>query len=373
LAIDNCFASKRWTKPEEWSRIIADLGITYIEASADTELDPLFMGPEYLADWVDAVKKAADTSGVRVANLYSGHGTYTTLGLTHTDLRVRRHMIDDWFKPMITTAAQLGAGLGFFAHAFSHYILQDPSLYNEAINMLEDGLCELNAYASTCGCTLGIEQMYSPHQYPWTIKQTADLIRTVSEKSGYPFYFTEDLGHHQRKFQKPHLDALQQMAGKIPAGTWLGTDKAFALAEKGEEQTSKLAAEIQNNPHLFAQERDGDCYAWLTELGSYSPIIHLQQTDGTSSAHLPFTKERNDRGIIEGSRVLSALKSSYDKAAENNMPKRCEEIYLTLELFTSTAAIMHDVMSDVRESVAYWRHWIPHDGLYLDELVDLLN
>ncbi|GHV81398.1 AP endonuclease [Spirochaetia bacterium] len=346
----------------------------YIEAGADTELDPLFMGPEYLADWAGAVKKAAAASGVRVANLYSGHGTYTTLGLTHTDPRVRRRMIDRWFKPMIATAAQLGAGLGFFAHGFAHYILQDAALYNEAINVLEDGLAELNAYAASCGYgKLGIEQMYSPHQYPWTITQTEHLIRTVTEKSKHPFYFTEDLGHHQRKFQRPDDGKLKQMAGNIPPGTWLGTDKAFTLAEKSKEFLPELAAEIRNNPHLFAEERDGDCYAWLSELGAYSPIIHLQQTDGFSSAHLPFTAERNAWGIIDGSLVLRALKTSYDKPAKSSMPARCEEIYLTLELFTSTAAIMHDFMPLVRESAAYWRRWIPRDGMYLNELVDLLQ
>lgn len=38
LAVDNCFASKRWTKPAEWMQIAYDAGITCIEASADNEL-----------------------------------------------------------------------------------------------------------------------------------------------------------------------------------------------------------------------------------------------------------------------------------------------------------------------------------------------
>ena len=32
LAIDNCFASKRWTSPSEWMSLIKDSGINYIEA-----------------------------------------------------------------------------------------------------------------------------------------------------------------------------------------------------------------------------------------------------------------------------------------------------------------------------------------------------
>jgi sugar phosphate isomerase/epimerase len=367
LAIDNCFAYKRWTRPKEWCDRIAQLGIRYVEASADNELDPLFMGPEYLACWVEEVQKAQAATGVRVANLYSGHGTYTTLGLTHTDPRVRRRMIDQWFKPMAAAAAQLGAGLGFFAHAFAHTALQDAVLYREEIDILEQGLVELNQYAAAVGCgDIGIEQMYSPHQYPWTIEQMKDLIRSITEKSGRPFYFTEDVGHHQRKFQKPDLEQLRGMKGGLKRDTWLGSDRAFALAEAGD--WTGLEAEIQNTPYLFAEEKDSDCYAWLSELGRYSPIIHLQQTDGQTSAHLPFTAERNSWGIIDGKKILGSLKKAYDRKEEAGMPGGCEKIYLTLELFTGTAAIMRDLMADVEESVSYWRQWIPEDGMRLDEL-----
>jgi sugar phosphate isomerase/epimerase len=371
LAIDNCFAYKRWTSPEEWCGLIAELGISYAEASADNELDPLFMGPEYLANWIKAVKQAEEQWGIRVANLYSGHSTYTTLGLTHTDPGVRRRMIDLWFKPMMTAAGELGAGLGFFAHAFPHKVLQNAFLYREAVEILEQELVELNQFAASCGCKdVGIEQMYSPHQYPWTIAQTKDLIRTVTEKSGFSFYFTEDVGHHRKKFQKPDREKLKDISIGLKRETWLGSDRAFALAERGE--LTALEAEIRNTTHLFAEQKDTDCYAWLSELGAYSPIIHLQQTDGQSSAHLPFTPERNAWGIIDGKKILLALKTAYDRP-EERIPKRCEKIYITLELFTDTAAIMRDFMADIRESVSYWRYWIPQDGMYLDELITRLN
>ena len=42
------------------------------------------------------------------------------------------------------------------------------------------------------------------------------------------------------------------------------------------------------------------------------------------------------------------------------MPRRCTEIYLTLELFSGTASIMEDVLRDLEKSVAYWRAIIPH-------------
>ena len=39
LALDNCFALKRWVEPETWLPLIKDLGYTSIQASYDNEFD----------------------------------------------------------------------------------------------------------------------------------------------------------------------------------------------------------------------------------------------------------------------------------------------------------------------------------------------
>ena len=57
LAIDNAFASKRWTTPKDWIRIARDSGVCYIEASADNECDPLYTNPLYIKDWIKDVKR----------------------------------------------------------------------------------------------------------------------------------------------------------------------------------------------------------------------------------------------------------------------------------------------------------------------------
>ena len=373
LTVDNCFAYKRWTKPAEWCEKIAGLGVGYVEASADNELDPLFMGSDYLRAWVKQVRDAEKSTGVKVANLYSGHGTYTTLGLTHTDKSVRRRMMEKWFKPMIEIAAELGVGLGFFAHAFPEYAIQNRDSYLEYISLLENSLVELNIYAESAGCgKVGIEQMYTPHQYPWTIEQTGKLLKNVTKRSGRGFYFTEDVGHHQQKFQMPTLELLEQWRKSDYKGRWLGTAKIFSKAEKGAD-AAELLNEMQKLPHLFASAEDGDCYAWIQKLGCCSPIIHLQQTDGRSSAHLPFTDMENSKGVVKGDKLLSAIKKAYDQPVDPDMPQRCDEIHLTLELFAGTSTIMRDFMEDCKTSVAYWRQWIPKDGLTLNELLGKIN
>jgi hypothetical protein len=130
LAVDNCFASKRWTKPSEWMEVIKEAGLYYIEASADNECDPLYTTPDYIKDWIKEIKEYSDKTGVKVVNLYSGHGTYTTLGLAHTDKRIRDRMLNEWLKKMVKAAINLKAGMGFFAMHFLilYCKIQSPTL-----------------------------------------------------------------------------------------------------------------------------------------------------------------------------------------------------------------------------------------------------
>jgi D-erythrulose 1-phosphate 3-epimerase len=333
LALDNCFASKRWAAPLEWMQIARDCDIHYIEASADNECDPLYTPPDALEDWRNAVLSATQATGVKVANLYSGHGTYATLGLAHPDKRVRDHIQHRWLEPMIDLARSLDAGLGFFCHAFSQATLADPAQYAAAVDDLTRRLGELAAYAQGVGLSsLSVEQMYTPHQIPWTIHGAEQIMREAFRQTNAPLYITLDTGHQvgQQHFQRPSPNTQS---------------------------------------YMLAQPEDGDLYAWLRRLGGYSPIIHLQQTDGTESKHKPFTIANNAKGIVEPRRVLQALYEAYTTPPQEGLPPRCESIYLTLELFSATMDKPESILSMIRESAAYWRQFIPHDGVGLDALI----
>jgi len=384
LAIDNCFAAKRWTRPHEWAAVVRDLGLCYIEASADNECDPLYTPPAYLADWLSQVRSAQDETGVRVANLYSGHGTYSTLGLAHTDARVRDHILGAWLKPMIEHAAALGAGLGFFCHAFSQAVLQDPGAYARAEEDLYARLATLARYARHCGArAISLEQMYTPHQIPWTVQGSMRLLREVYARERAPLYLTLDTGHQsaQRRFLRPDRETLERAvctvrAGRAPAGLWLGPASAYAMlhdaaAAPGQEEAilQRIAEEMDATPYLFASPDDGDPYTWLSRLACYSPIIHLQQTSGRSSSHWPFTAERNAEGIIRPSDVLRAIAAAYARPEEEGLPPRCGDIYLTLEIFAGTTDIPADIIAALEDSVAYWRRDVPRDGLPLSALL----
>jgi hypothetical protein len=369
LALDNCFASKRWTTPDEWMAIAAEMGVYAIEASADNECDPLYSPPEALREWIEEVKAASARTGVRVVNFYSGHGTYTTLGLGHPDARVRDHIQHNWLEPMIRSAAALEAGLGFFCHAFPQAALYDPAKYAQAENDLFDRLAALAALAGQVGLRgLSVEQMYSPHQPPWTINGARRFLAEVTRRAGAPLYITLDTGHHtgQRLYRRPDAGQIAAYAeaarrGETAPDAWMGGAPGGSADE--------VAAYIAARPHLFAEESDGDLYGWLRALGRCSPIIHLQQTDGSASKHQPFTPAFNAGGQVRPEWVLAALKESFEAADDSpdGLPP-CREIYLTLELFSGTAERPAQILSNIRQSVIYWRQFIPEDGLPLDQL-----
>ncbi|MBQ4055019.1 MAG: hypothetical protein IJD17_04835 [Clostridia bacterium] len=365
--------------------VIASLGLGYVEASADTECDPLYMGAAYMNRWSEDVITASNETGVKVANLYSGHGTYATLGLAHTDAGVRRRFLVDWLEPMCQTAASVGAGLGFFCHAFSDSVLQDTVRYAGFKENLYNSLAELASYADKCGCRpIGVEQMYSPHQIPWTVDGAGELMCNVYEKSKSPFYITVDVGHQsgQRKFTRPTREELvglinRKLEGDPLPGLWLGAKSSFEIFENAADASNsvldELEADMDKYPYMFAGYDDGDTYRWLSELGCYSPIIHLQQTNGVSSSHLPFTKECNEKGIIKGEKVLRAIGVAYSKPDEPDMPPKPDAVYLTLEMFTGTADINRAALMRMRETVEYWRSFIPEDGIKLSDLIGRLE
>lgn len=379
LAIDNCFAAKRWVAPAEWARIVRELGLSCVEASADTECDPLYQGRDYQAGWIREVRR----QDVTVKNVYSGHGTYVTCGLSHPDPAVARRFLDEWIRPQMDTARALDAGFGFFAHGFEEAVLQNRDAYLERLDRLYDALAEVAAYGREIGLSAaGLEQMYSPHQPPWTIDGAKTLLKEVCRRSGAPFYITADVGHMngQQYFPYPTEDYIRTQMACLREGcpnrrVWMGSDRAFDLYEKagrGEITEDAAAAgileEVGRMPHLFARERDWNAGEWLRELGCYSPIVHLQQTDGKSSPHWPFSAACNEKGIIRGEDLLRDLAESFQGPDEPGMPPKTAEVTLTLEPFISTAGSVRDLLDDLRESVAYWRRFVPRDGMRLSEI-----
>lgn len=384
LAIDNCFAKKRWTRPEEWMAIVRKLGLQCVEASADTEIDPLYSTPAFMEQWIRNVRQCGAKSGVRVVNLYSGHGTYSTLGLGHYDAGVRRHLTTDWVQPMLATSGALGAGLGFYAHAFDECTLDDPDRYDLALEHLIEELRLIALAAAGTGTKcLAIEQMYAPHQIPWTLGSAADFLRRANCRStGQPVYLTLDTGHMslQRRFLPPTPTQLAELAAAVTRGqssaVYFGTTTVYGKllqaiqSDAHDTILSKVAAELATQfASQFSKPEDALPANWLERFGSYSPIIHLQQTDGTSSSHQSFTARTQTTGIIHAPDVLRALERSTQQTPLPGFPPKVDHVYLTLEPFLPTACNSRTQLDEIAESVRYWRRYVPVDNMELSEAV----
>ncbi len=386
LVLDNCFAIKRWVTPADWMRVIQEIGASYVEASTDNECDPLFSTSEYLDSWAGQVLAEGRKRGMRIANFYTGYQTYRTVGLAHHDPRIRAKLRDEWLKPMVRLARKVeAAGIGFSFFAMPDDVLQSPEAYARREDVILGILSEIVEYAWSGGrVAISVEQMYAPHQPPWTIQGSRGYLSKLFGRTGKPSYITIDVGHQvgQRRFLRPGAESVGALLRKYRRGenmtnVWLGPSSAYerflrAAAEpaSGDEAAiGEILAEMDRYPYLFAQDTDGDTYAWLEQLGCYSPIIHMQQTDGISAHHAPFTAENNRKGIIEGRRFLEALARSYQWPPEDGMPPRTDAVYLSMELFAANTDFNRDTLSRLKESMAYWRRYVPRDGARLDELL----
>lgn len=131
--------------------------------------------------------------------------------------------------------------------------------------------------------------------------------------------------------------------------------------------------EVERYPYQFStDERDSDLYAWIEELGCYSPIMHIQQTDGITASHAPFTRENNKKGIVDGQKMPENIAASYEKE-EPGMPPKVDKIVLALELFTSNVDHPRDIKARFTETCRYWKQYIPEDGMRLSELLERLS
>lgn len=382
LGIDNCFALKRWTTPAEWAKVIKDLGMYYVEAVPDLEAEPLITPKDYQRDWIDQVNEVQAKEGVKTVMIYSNDSTYDTTGFAHPDPRVRRHIVDKWFTGFCEIAAGIGADIGYFVHGLSENIMYDPAARRQAQEYVTQCMVDVNRIAEEAGVDkVALEQMYTPHQPPFTIDTMLQLMQTIKRRSGKDFYVTEDVGHHCPFYNRPNPDELREAYKRYTKdgyiSVWLGSRKAQELFTQkqgdklNEDILKAIMADMDENVGMFSTPRDTDCYEWLREMGCYSPVIHIQQTDGTFSSHKGFTAENNAKGKIHPVKILEAIKESYEKIGQReDMPKPCEDIYLIQELYLSTKDIGYQGLHTLRESTDYLRQFIPRDGMTISELLE---
>ena len=127
-----------------------------------------------------------------------------------------------------------------------------------------------------------------------------------------------------------------------------GAEELYERVNKKSAIPVEFCLDLGHQCTVGISDKDRDTYEWLRRLGQYSPLIHIQQTDGQADHHWPFTREYNERGIIEPPRVIEAINDSGAK-----------EVTLLLEVIHPFEAEEKLVLTELRESVEFWKECLP--------------
>jgi D-erythrulose 1-phosphate 3-epimerase len=259
LGVNTIYAAKRWPEPEVWGQHVGERwGLTQVQFCYDL-LDPR-MSLEARSRMAAEVKQAARQHHFSVHNCFIGGGAYAYNLLLHPFSEFRQDA-RRWCELATDTAVQLGAlGSGGPIAAASVRDASDPAKREVLLQYLVEGLQQYARYAAAQGqqfilwepSPIGREMLIS-------IDEGHALYARLNQGSPIPIHYCLDVGHQ----------CGYEMRGA-----------------------------------------DLDTYKWLEELGRYSPVLHLQQTDGLWDRHWAFTEEHNREGIIRMDKVLAALERS---------------------------------------------------------------
>jgi sugar phosphate isomerase/epimerase len=291
LGINTCFAVKRWPRPADWAPIVRDeLGLDLVQHSLD--LVDIEAGEAELRREATALYETCDGAGLALHSTFTGLAAYSTNLLLHPDQAWRSRALE-WYRRVIDFTAVAGAAsTGGHVGACSVADWRDPRRRADLWHELQASLRLLAAYARQAGLdSLMIENLAAARE-PSTMDGVRSLLMD-GDADHVPIVLCLDVGHQ------------------------------CVLGASGAET---------------------DPYAWLAQLGSFAPVVQLQQSNATADHHWPFTPEANRAGRIEADRVLRAIEAS-----------GATEVALILEIIPPFEADDDQVVDDLRVSAEYWR------------------
>jgi D-erythrulose 1-phosphate 3-epimerase len=291
LGINTCFAVKRWPRPADWARIVADdLGLDLVQHSLD--LVDLDAGAGALARQAAELRDTCGAAGLEVASTFTGLIAYSTSLLLHPEPAARRRAAA-WYERLIAFSAQAGARrAGGHVGSLSAADHVDPARRAALWGELAAALEGLTAVARSAGLDGVLVENMACAREPATIADVERLM-TAGDARHVPVELCLDVGH-------------------------------------------------QCVPGTSGDDRDP--YAWLRRLGARAPIVHLQQSDADGDHHWPFTPARNAEGRIDAVRVLEAITAS-----------GADEVQLILEVIPPFEQDDGEVLADLAASVEHWR------------------
>jgi sugar phosphate isomerase/epimerase len=296
LGLNNGWVVKRFTEPEVWVEIAATkLDVNLIQFSFDL-LDPMVDEAtlnEIIPRTLDACKKY----GITLQSCFTGAIAYNSNLLLHPSSNMRRYAFN-WYSRAIDISRMLRVeDVGGHMGSLTVKDYANPQRRESLLSSQVESIVSLSKLCKEAGLeTLLWEIMPVSREPPSTITQAQELMVRL-RNAPVPVKLCVDVGH-------------------------------------------------TCNPNS-KDLRDRDPYAWLSELGSDSPCIHVQQTDGKADRHWPFTREFNKIGIIDGKRILSSLDES-----------GADGTYIYPEVFPAFEQDDDQVIDDMVETVSYWKEYL---------------
>ncbi len=293
LGINTGFAVNRYSEPEEWTRVVGDLGLRAVQLTADL-LNPDLPGA-VLHDHVRRIRAGCDAAGCAVTSTFTGAFTRVN-HLAHPDAAVREHWIG-WFQRFVDLSVDLGArSMGSHFGIFTRKDDRDPARRAERRAQNIEGWHRIADYAMAKGLEfLSWEPMSITREQGETLAACRSLQDDVSAGAPLPFRICLDVDHGDLASPDP---------------------------------------------------RDTDPYAWLSTFAADSSFVHLKQSSANKGGHWPFTAAHNADGRIDPARVVDTL-------SEHGAP---DDLELLLELsFREREPADSTVEEALAESVAFWR------------------
>jgi D-erythrulose 1-phosphate 3-epimerase len=290
LGINNCFAVKRWPRPDEWAQVVREeLGLEVVQHCLDlTDLS----GDVDLDAEAGAVRSAAEGAGLRVHSVFTGLIAFSANLMLGSEQAERERGFELWSRAILLAAGIGAVSAGGHVGSLSRHDADDPDRRRRRWSELRLRLAELSAFASQLGLDALLVENMACDREPSRISEVESLL-SDGDGGHAPITLCLDVGH-------------------------------------------QCAPGVQGD--------DADPYAWLRRLGARTTVVHLQQSDAEADHHWPFTVGYNARGRIRADAVLDALAAS-----------GLAEATLMLEVVPAFEADDRVVLSELRESVLYWR------------------
>ncbi|MGZ4168542.1 MAG: sugar phosphate isomerase/epimerase family protein [Solirubrobacteraceae bacterium] len=254
LGINNCFAVKRWPRPDEWAQVVREqleldvvqhcLDLT--DLSADVDLD------------AQAVRDACAGAGLRLHSVFTGLVAYSANLMLAPEATERRRGFDLWSRAIRFAAGAGAVSVGGHVGSLSRRDADDADRRALLWSEVRIRLAELSGLAS---------------------------------RQGLGALLVENMACDREPCRIPEIESLLAAADADHAAITLCLDV-------GHQCVSGAAGD------------EADPYAWLRRLGRRTTVVHLQQSDADGDHHWPFTEEYNARGRIRAEAVLDALAAS---------------------------------------------------------------